>query len=440
MSEPASRGFVSEEFERTSRSPVLNLLRAIFLVLLVVFTSLLIVTDSATPGGGLSLVKWWPLAVLGTLLFFAGVISIDFLIPKRKLSTITAIFVGLIAGVVVTAILGLVIDLFGEIYNFGGAKLLEPFKILLGVGVCYLTISSVLQTQDDFRLVIPYVEFSKKIRGSRPLLIDTSALIDGRILDVARTGLFQSSLIVPRYVIEELQRLGDSQDRVKRARGRRGLDTMTKLQSAATVDVKIEETMAPPGTVDSTLIEQARNLPAIILTTDSGLARVAVIQGASVVNLHDLASALKPAATPGETLMLRIIRRGEQPGQGVGFLDDGTMVVVEDGQHAIGSEMGVTVTGTMQTNAGRLVFARIDASSEPHDDVMAPAEEAPGTGDQISPAETSERALPPRVVEVPSDSPSRSRPGPLGPGRSDGGGGNSGGGHASRGSRNPRRG
>ncbi len=434
MSEPTAGAFESEGFDRTSRSPVLNLLRAIFLVLLVVFTSLLIVTDSATPGGGLSLVRWWPLAVLGVLLFFAGVISIDFLIPKRKLSTITAIFVGLIAGVVVTAILGLVIDLFGEIYDFGGAKLLEPFKILLGVGVCYLTISTVLQTQDDFRLVIPYVEFSKKIRGSRPLLVDTSVLIDGRILDVARTGLFQSSLIIPRYVIEELQRLSDSQDRVKRARGRRGLDTVTKLQNAAAVDVKIEEAIAPPGAVDATLIEQARNLPAIILTTDSGLARVAAIQGATAVNLHDLAGALKPTATPGETLMLRIIRRGEQPGQGVGFLDDGTMVVVEDGHPAIGSEVGVTVTGTMQTNAGRLVFARIDASIEPRGEAIADSAEEPGDAAHEAEEPAAETAMPPRVVQAPIEPAPRARPGPLGPGRSDGGG------PAGRGARNPRRG
>lgn len=414
--------------------PVLNLVRAIFLILLVVFTALLIVTDSATPGGGLSLVRWWPLAVLGMLIFFAGVISIDFLIPKRKLSTISAIFVGLIAGVVVTAILGLVIDLFGEIYEFGGAKLLEPFKILLGVGICYLTISTVLQTQDDFRLVIPYVEFSKKIRGSRPLLLDTSALIDARVLDAARTGLFQSSIIVPRFVIEELQRLSDSQDKVKRARGRRGLDTMSKLQNSAVADVKVEEADAPAGAVDAALIELARSLPAIILTTDSGLARVAGIQGATAVNLHDLATALKPAVAPGEGIMLRVIRRGEQPGQGVGFLDDGTMVVVEDGASAIGAEVGVTVTGTMQTNAGRLVFARLDAGADQGAETL-PLERAGQeslSSDEIAPATRHDETDRPRVADAhDAVAPPRPRPGPLGPGRSDPG---------ARTSRNPRRG
>lgn len=428
------------------KSPMLTLLRIVFLVLLVVLGAFLIIADSSTPTGGLSLVRWWPLALGGVLLFFGGIVAIDVLIPKRKLSTITAIFVGLIAGVVVTAILGLVLDLFGETYDFADERFLEPLKIMLGLGICYLTISTVLQTQDDFRLVIPYVEFAKKIRGARPVVLDTSALIDGRVLDLAQTGVFQSSIIVPRFVIDELQRLSDSSDRLKRARGRRGLEAVTKLQRTAAADVRIEEATSVVGGVDQAVIELARSLPATIVTTDLGLARVAAIEGAHVLNLHDLAQALRPPVVPGEPLALHITRRGEQPGQGVGYLDDGTMVVVEDGQEHIGTQTTVTVTGTMQTSAGRLIFARhsLDDSGPPtsaHDGEASPADadadagRAERDGESPSPAaaatsEAPTSALPPRVV--PPAAPTRPARTPLGPGRVDP--------NQPRSSRNPRRG
>ena len=337
---------------------MLTLLRVTFLVLLVTFTALLIVTDSANPRGG-QLADWWALAVVGVLLFFGGFIALDMLIPKRKLSTVTAIFVGLIAGVVVTAILGVVIDLFGKVYDFQQKDFLEPFKVMLGMGVCYLTISTVLQTQDDFRLVIPYVEFSKKVRGARPYLVDGSALIDGRLIELAQLGVFHSPLIVPRFVLDELQRLSDSGDKLKRERGRRGLDLLSKLQRSAAADVRVEETPATGLPVDQALIEQARSLPATIITTDHGLARVGVIEGATVLNLHELAAALRPSVIPGDSLQLSVLRRGEQPGQGVGYLDDGTMVVVENGQAHIGTVVVAGVTSAMQTSAGRLIFARV---------------------------------------------------------------------------------
>jgi uncharacterized protein YacL len=407
-----------------SRGGALKLLRATFLILLVVFTSLLIVTDSTLGGGGFQLERWWYLAVLGVLVFFAGVIALDVLTPKRKLSTISAIFVGLIAGVIVSAILSTVIDLFANIYEFESLRLLEPFKILMGLGVCYLTISTVLQTQDDFRLVIPYVEFAKKIRGARPMVLDTSALVDGRVLGLAETGIFQSPLCVPRFVVEELQRLSDSADRMKRARGRRGLETVSRLQKCPLVDVSIEETIPPGEGVDQLLVELARALPGSLVTTDTGLRQVAAIQGVPVINLHELAGALKQSVIPGEPLTLAILRRGEQPGQGVGYLEDGTMVVVEDGEGAVGNEATITVTSSMQTSAGRLIFGRIGGGRS----ADAEAEESPTKPraseervPALTPSETSE-APAGRVVRPPMTAP---------PTRGDG---------AARGMRNPRRG
>lgn len=340
---------------------MLKVLRAIFLILLAVFTALLIVTDSTLAEGGIRLERWWPLAVGVVLAYFVAVIGLDLLTTRRKLSTISAIFFGLIVGVIVTAIIGIVIDLFADIYGFSGLKLLEPAKILLGLGICYLTISTVLQTQGDFRLVIPYIEFSKKIRGARPMVLDTSALIDARVVGLGESGLFQAPLVVPRFVVNELQRLSDSADRMKRAKGRRGLETVAKLQQCPLVEVTVDES-TPPGTgVDQMLVELARTLPGTLVTTDIGLRQVAGIQGVPVINLNDIALALKPTAIAGEALSLTIVRRGEQPGQGVGYLEDGTMVVVEDGEGAIGTEATVYVTSSMQTSAGRLIFGRIGA-------------------------------------------------------------------------------
>lgn len=349
-------GAAGAEGERQRRR-MLTLLRALFLFLLVVFTALVIVQDSATRDG-FELVRWWPLAVGGMLLLFGGFVALDELTPKRKLSTVSAVFVGLIAGVLVTAIIGTVLDLFSEIYGVQEPRLLAPFKVMLGLGICYLTVSTVLQTQDDFRLVIPYVEFSRKIRGARPILLDSSALIDGRVLEVAELGFFQAPLVAPRAVIEELQRMSDSADRLKRARGRRGLEMLARLQRVGRADVSVEEAEAPGTTVDQKVIELARALPGIILTTDVGLARVAAIEGIVTLNLNDLANALKQNATPGDEMQVSLVRRGEQPGQAVAFLPDGTMIVVDDAADLIGTQAQVTVTSALQTSAGRMIFAR----------------------------------------------------------------------------------
>lgn len=372
------------------RLRIIWLLRALFLVLLITFTSILIVKDSES-GSGLRLVNWWPLAVLGAFSFFAGVVAVDILTSRRKLSTISAVFVGLIAGVIVTFILGLVMDLFADVYGLGQSRALSPIKVMIGLGVCYLTIATVIQTQNDFRLVIPYVEFARQRRGVRPLILDSSALIDARMLDLAGVGLLQAPIIIPRFVIEELQRLADSGDRAKRARGRRGLDTVTKLQRSPRLDVKIDDTAMPAAPVDQMLIELARLLPGIIITTDTGLLRMASIQNVTAVNMHDVAAAVQPAVIPGETITIRLIRRGEQPAQAVGYMPDGTMVVAEHAETLVGHEAVLTVTGSVQTSAGRLIFAR------PTD-----RDAADTAGSDNMPAEPDHPAIPAPIMNDPA--------------------------------------
>jgi len=202
------------------------------------------------------------------------------------------------------------------------------------------------------------VEFAKRVRGVKPLVIDSSALIDGRIFDLAQTGILPSELIIPSFVIAELQLLGDSSDRLKRTRGRRGLEIVSRLQQEPRAIVLIEESLAT-GPVDQLVIDLARDMPAIVVTTDVGLAQVAEIQGVPILNINDVANALKPNVIPGVSLELELLRRGEHEGQAVGYLDDGTMVVAEDGEAHIGGRVKLIVTSTTQTSAGRLIFGRV---------------------------------------------------------------------------------
>src|SRR5438874_7446820 len=233
--------------------------------------------------------------------------------------------------------------------------------MLIAVCACYLSISFILQTKDDFRFIIPYVEFSKATKGARPIVVDTSVLIDGRITDIAGTGIIESQLVVPQFVLLELQQIADSADKLKRNRGRRGLDALAKLRANPRVDVAIFDPHReePAATVDQRLMNLAQELGARVLTSDFNLNKVAQLRGVDVINVNDLANALKPAVLPGERMSVRIQKRGEDAGQGVGYLDDGTMVVVEQGAGHLGEEVEFTVTNTRQTSAGKMIFGRL---------------------------------------------------------------------------------
>jgi uncharacterized protein YacL len=195
--------------------------------------------------------------------------------------------------------------------------------------------------------------------GDPRVVVDTSAIIDGRIADIAEAGFLQGTLVVPQVVLEELQRIADSPDTTRRARGRRGLEIVARLQKEDRVPVEIaDETLADIPEVDAKLVAMARARSGVILTNDFNLNRVAEIQGIRVMNVNSLANALKPAVLPGEELRVRVIQEGKEAGQGVGFLDDGTMIVVEGGARLLDREVGVVVTRVLQTVAGRMIFAQ----------------------------------------------------------------------------------
>ena len=192
------------------------------------------------------------------------------------------------------------------------------------------------------------------------MLLDTRAIIDGRIADICDTKVFDTPIVIPRFILRELQAVADSSDKLKRARGRRGLDIVNRLQKSPSVEVIIEEG-GVPGTdaVDAKLVRLAHSLGARIVTNDFNLNKVAQIQGIDVVNINDLANALRPSFIPGDEIRIQLVKEGAEPGQGVGYLDDGTMVVAENGRSAVGREVALEVTRTIQASAGKMIFGRL---------------------------------------------------------------------------------
>jgi uncharacterized protein YacL len=291
---------------------------------------------------------------------------------NKQITTISAVYFGLLLGL-----------LLGWLFSFALDPIIRSFAIdlpearilrlllltraAITVICCYVTISTLLQTKDEFRFIIPYVEFSKQVKGGRPLVLDTSVIIDGRIADVCDTRLIDTKLIVPRFVLQELQGIADSSDKMKRNRGRRGLDILKRLQSNPKVDLQMHDgNVAEPRPgekirVDERLVLFAKALGARVVTNDFNLNKIAQLQGVDVINLNEVANSLKTVALPGEFLQVRVVKPGDQPGQGVGYLDDGTMVVIEQGRNQVGQEVSLVVTSVLQTPAGRMIFGRIEA-------------------------------------------------------------------------------
>jgi uncharacterized protein YacL len=202
------------------------------------------------------------------------------------------------------------------------------------------------------------------VRGGNSKVVDTSVIVDGRIVEIVQSGFIEGPLIVPRFVLRELQAIADSEDPQRRTRGRRGLEALTKLQELRAIEIHEREYEdLPLGSVDTKLVRLARELQARLLTNDYNLNRVAQVEGVEVLNINELANAVKPVVLPGEELHVHVIREGKEPHQGVAYLDDGTMIVIEQGRRLVGSSTDVIVTSVLQTVAGRMIFARPKATS-----------------------------------------------------------------------------
>ena len=293
----------------------------------------------------------------------AAIIVLDIVMPHKRIDTISAVYFGTIVGMVLTYALSIAIA--PALDNVVVYR--DAIQIGMGLVICYLCISLLLQTKDDFRFIIPYVEFSKDVKGLKPYILDTSVVIDGRVADLVETDILDNTLIMPRFVLGELQRIADSSDKLRRSRGRRGLDILNRLRTDKKIDLKIYdrdlvELAGQP--VDMKLVLLAKHLEGKIVTGDYNLNKIARLHNVPVINLNDVANALKPVYLPGEAFNVRIVKPGEATGQGVGYLDDGTMIVIEGGRDHIGETVSISVTSVLQTSAGRMIFGRFDQTVE----------------------------------------------------------------------------
>ncbi len=314
------------------------------------------IINASLPDGTASHVPWSVfVSVMGaSILAIVG----DIYAPRKKIDVISAVYFGLLVGVLLTYILSIAAAPLLERSVNAGAIILVTAVI-----ACYVCISVLLQTKDDFRFLIPYVEFVRDAKGFKPLILDTSVIIDGRIEDLLATQVFDNQLVLPRFALAELQTIADSSDKLRRQRGRRGLDILNRLRADPKVDLQIFDRDLPEFAghpVDMKLVLLAKHLEGKVVTGDFNLNQVAQIHNVPVINLNEISNALKPRLLPGEGFQTKIIKPGEGADQGVGYLDDGTMVVVEGARHQIGRELPVIVTSILQTNAGRMIFAKYE--------------------------------------------------------------------------------
>ncbi|PKL47955.1 MAG: PIN/TRAM domain-containing protein [Planctomycetes bacterium HGW-Planctomycetes-1] len=345
---------------------LLHFIRGIFIIVIfaALFVSITSEIENPTDAEKLTQAQIW-LAFIGGLSLAVIVLFIDWLLPKKSLSALAGIFFGLIVGIFFSWALSLVLDMVNDVFKMGlVGNNLKLAKWIMGICICYFVISFVMRTKDDVRFIIPYVEFSRQTKGIRPLVLDTSVIIDGRIADICQTKLFDAPLVLPRFVLNELQLIADSADKLKRVRGRRGLDILHKLQDNPVIEVQLDDT-PPPGIndhspVDQKLVAFTKNCNGKLLTNDYNLSKVAQVRQVDVININDLTNALKTVVLPGETMQVRIIKPGEESQQGIGYLDDGTMVVVEEGRNKIGEKVLIIVTSALQTSAGRMIFGKYE--------------------------------------------------------------------------------
>jgi uncharacterized protein YacL len=348
--------------EARSSQLLLLVIRSIFMILMVTVTLLTVSSTKTIAEFGYSTIAGLVVATTAVGLL---VVAIDALTPNKRLAGVVGVYLGVCLGLVGAVAFGALLDTIAKAWEIKESVgiYLTLAKSVIGLVFCYLSISVVLTTKDDLRLVIPYVEFARSRRGTRPWLLDTSVLIDGRLPSLAGTGFVDAPLVVPQFVVDELQRLADSEDRTRRNRGRRGLDLLAKLRENPYADLSLQDFRVSSMSVDRMLIEAARAEGLRILTLDANLVSVARIQGVNALNLNEVAGTLRPALQPGDSIQVSVTKRGEGERQGVGYLPDGTMVVVEEAHSRIGTSVQAVVTNAVQTAAGRLLFARIEGDA-----------------------------------------------------------------------------
>ncbi|MGQ9776041.1 MAG: PIN/TRAM domain-containing protein [Thermodesulfobacteriota bacterium] len=300
--------------------------------------------------------KIYSLGVIGGFLLAGLIILLEERLKKIPLRSLLGSFIGLIIGVVITyLIFSILLSPF-----LGSSALLLPLSGLLYGVLGYIGLRIGTKKGEEFHFAgsRPFTKISS--RSGNPKILDTSVIIDGRIADITETGFLEGTILIPTFILNELQRIADSSDPIKRTRGKRGLEILNHLQKQANTDVQIIDTdYASIREVDAKLIELAKQVGGKIVTNDSNLNKVAELQGIEVLNINVLANSLRPIVLPGEEINVKILKEGKETGQGIAYLDDGTMIVVDNGRRQIGKNVEVIVTTVLQTPAGRMIFAKL---------------------------------------------------------------------------------
>ena len=306
-----------------------------------------------------ALIAHWALGMVIGFGFGGLLIALDEMLKGFSLRAFSAATFGLILG----SLIAWLIDA-SQLFEWALPDIHWLIRISLFLGFGYIGIILAMRSnKEDFSLIIPYVRFASQNKPENPLVLDTSAIIDGRVADLIEANFLEGLIIVPRFVLRELQAIADSSDPIRRARGRRGLEMLKRIQHNTRIEVKIHEGDYPEETeVDAKLVHLTKNLRGKLFTTDFNLGKVAEIQSVALVNIAELATKMKPVILPGETLSLRLVREGKDKGQAVGYLSDGTMVVVNQAQSLIGQQAQIQVSSLVQTGAGVIVFAELKAA------------------------------------------------------------------------------
>jgi uncharacterized protein YacL len=297
----------------------------------------------------------WPGLILGLVLGLV-VVLVDRLLKGVSLRLFSSATFGLLLGLFFANLL-----IASDILRYQSETIQWAVKLVVYATFAYLGMMLAMRSsRDEFSLIIPYVRFARETTQHEPLVVDTNVIIDGRIADLCDTGFVSRSLVVPRFVLDELQTLADARDPLKRERGRRGLEILNNLQRARDIDLSIHQT-ADDGEigVDARLVRVAKILKARLLTNDHALAQVARLQQVPVLNLAELVRALRPSLVTGDEVELNLIKEGREPHQAVGYLPDGTMIVVNHARAQLGNTKTVIVSSALQTAAGRLIFAEL---------------------------------------------------------------------------------
>jgi uncharacterized protein YacL len=293
-------------------------------------------------------------AIIG-LIVAIGIILFEFSMRKVSVRGLSSAVFGLIFGLIMAKVISDTLSLVKL-----EPTILYSLRVILTLIFCYLGMIVAIRGKDEFNIIVPYVKFSRQDQRDELVILDTSVIIDGRIADICSIRFLEGKFIVPRFVLKELQQIADSSDSLKRARGRRGMDILGKLQKNPNIDVKIHnEDFSDIKEVDAKIVKLAKVLGAKVFTNDYNLNKIAEIQGVGVLNVNELANALRPVVLPGEVLDIRLIKEGKEYNQAVGYLEDGTMVVVDNARRLIGQNIRATVSSVLQTAAGRMIFGKL---------------------------------------------------------------------------------